>query len=152
MTQEAVQLSAPDPRLDRGGVPTDGVRDRVVVTLPAASAYVAVLRTTAAALAARVDLTLDDIEDLRIAVDEASALLLADALPDADLRCTFEVTADAVEIEVSVPTAGGREPRRDTFAWTVLTALSGQVDSSTSADGRVALTLTKRRTHESEAR
>ena len=36
--------------------------------LPADSAYLAVLRTTTAGLAARLDFTLDDIEDLRIAV------------------------------------------------------------------------------------
>ena len=39
--------------------------------LPADSAYLAVLRTATAGLAARINFTLDDIEDLRIAVDEA---------------------------------------------------------------------------------
>ena len=42
------------------------------------------LRTATAGLAARLDFTLDEIEDLRIAVDEACALLLPDAVPGAD--------------------------------------------------------------------
>jgi len=121
------------------------VRDTVVVTLPAAGAYLSVLRTATAGLAARLDFTLDDIEDLRIAVDEACALLLAEAVPGADLRCSFEITADAIRVAVCVPTVGARAPSRDTFAWTVLTALAGEVDASSGADGHVTVSLTKRR-------
>ncbi|MGH8828897.1 MAG: anti-sigma regulatory factor, partial [Jiangellaceae bacterium] len=47
--------------------------DLVELRVPASSAYLVVLRTTAASLAARQGFTLDDIEDLRIAVDEACA-------------------------------------------------------------------------------
>ena len=49
--------------------------------MPAESAYLSVLRTAAAGLAARLDFTLDEIEDLRIAIDEACAMLLAQAIP-----------------------------------------------------------------------
>ena len=48
-----------------------GTQDFVEVRLPAAGAYLSVLRTATAGLAARLDFTLDEIEDLRIAVDEA---------------------------------------------------------------------------------
>ena len=41
--------------------------------MPAEGAYLSVLRTATAGLAARLDFTLDEIEDLRIAVDEACA-------------------------------------------------------------------------------
>ena len=62
--------------------------DVVEMRLPADWAYLSVLRTATAGLAARLDFTLDEIEDLRIAVDEACAMLLPDAVPgrDADLR------------------------------------------------------------------
>ena len=53
----------------------------VELRLPADSAYLAVLRTATAGLAARINFTLDDIEDLRIAVDEACAILLPQAVP-----------------------------------------------------------------------
>jgi len=46
-------------------------RDEVTIRLPADGAYLSVLRTATAGLAARLHFTLDEIEDLRIAVDEA---------------------------------------------------------------------------------
>ena len=120
-------------------------RPDVELRIPADSAYLSVLRTATAGLAARLDFTLDDIEDLRIAVDEACAMLLSQAVPGADLECSFELTGDAIAVAVSVLTLDGEQPSRDTFAWTVLTALAGEVDSSVDADQRVTLSLRKRR-------
>ena len=133
------------------GVPAGPTRDVVQLRLPAAGAYLSVLRTATAGLASRLDFTIDDIEDLRIAVDEACAMLLAQAVPGADLECRFELTADAIEVAVSVLTLDGEQPSRETFAWTVLTALAGQVDSSVDADLRVTLTLHKRKADADEA-
>jgi serine/threonine-protein kinase RsbW len=120
-------------------------RDVVVLRLPAAGAYLSVLRTATASLASRLDFTIDDIEDLRIAVDEACAMLLPRAVAGADLECSFELTGDAIGVSVGVLTLDGEQPARDTFAWTVLTALAGEVDSAADADNRVTLTLRKRR-------
>jgi serine/threonine-protein kinase RsbW len=128
-------------------VPTQGEApdDVVTIKLPAAGAYLSVLRTATAGLAARLDFTLDEIEDLRIAVDEACAMLLAQAVPGADLECRFALEADSMQISVSVLTLDGEEPSRDTFAWTVLSALAGEVDSDAGVDNRVTITLMKRR-------
>jgi len=120
-------------------------QDVVTLRLPAAGAYLSVLRTATASLASRLDFTIDDIEDLRIAVDEACAMLLTQAVPGADLECSFELTGDAIAVSVAVLTLDGQEPSRDTFAWTVLTALAGEVDSSVDAEHRVTLSLRKRR-------
>ena len=64
-------------------------RADVELRVPADSAYVSVLRTTTAGLAARLDFPIDDIEDLRIAVGEASAMVLPEADEAADLLCRF---------------------------------------------------------------
>ena len=64
-------------------------RADVELRLPAEGAYAAVVRTTAAGLAARLDFTIDDIEDLRIAIGEATALAIASADPDTDLVACF---------------------------------------------------------------
>ena len=119
--------------------------DVVVIKLPAAGAYLSVLRTATAGLAARLDFTLDEIEDLRIAVDEACAMLLSQALPGADLECTFSLDDDSIRVAVGVLTVDGQQPSRDTFAWTVLSALAGEVDSAAGVDNRVTITLLKRR-------
>jgi len=121
-------------------------RDFVEVRIPAVGAYLSVLRTATAGLAARLDFTLDEIEDLRIAVDESCAMLLQKAVEGTSLTCRFDLAGSALAITVSAPTADGRPPARDTFAWTVLTALAGEVDAVTDEDGRtVAITMVKRR-------
>jgi serine/threonine-protein kinase RsbW len=119
--------------------------DTVVLTLPASSAYLSVLRTATAGLAARLQFTLDEIEDLRIAVDEACAMLLADGESEEhDLTCRFELATDLIMVTVSVSAGSPSLPSRDTFAWQVLTALAGAVDASV-VDDQLTIQLTKRR-------
>jgi serine/threonine-protein kinase RsbW len=119
--------------------------DTVVLTLPASSAYLSVLRTATAGLAARLQFTLDEIEDLRIAVDEACAMLLADGESEEhDLTCRFELATDLIMVTVSVSAGRPSLPSRDTFAWQVLTALAGAVDASV-VDDQLTIQLTKRR-------
>ncbi|HEY1627178.1 MAG TPA: anti-sigma factor [Streptosporangiaceae bacterium] len=120
-------------------------RDHVTVTMPAEGAYLSVLRTATAGLAARLDFTLDEIEDLRIAVDEACAMLLAQAIPGTSLECGFDLDSDQMTITVSVVAAQPRVPAKDTFAWTVLSALAGTVDSQLGPDDQVSIVLRKRR-------
>src|SRR5205085_3626529 len=126
---------------DDGTRPTPGrlVRDTVELRLPADSAYLSVLRTATAGLAARLDFTLDEIEDLRIAVDEACAMLLAQADPGSNLECDFSLSQNTMTIAVSAQSRVGHPPAKDTFAWTVLSALAGSVDSSVGPDDKVTI-------------
>ena len=119
--------------------------DHVTVGLPAEGAYLSVLRTATAGLAARLDFTLDEIEDLRIAVDEACAMLLSQAIPGTNLECAFDLGDEEMTITVSVTAAEPRIPAQDTFAWTVLSALAGSVDSRLGAGDQVSIVLRKRR-------
>ena len=130
------------PTVPPGGRET---ADYVQVKMPAESAYLSVLRTAAAGLAARLDFTLDEIEDLRIAIDEACAMLLTQAIPGTDLECVFELGADLVTITVSVTTAEPRMPARDTFAWTVLSALAGSVNAQVGPGDVLTIVLRKSR-------
>ena len=121
------------------------VKDQVTIQMPAEGAYLSVLRTATAGLAARLDFTLDEIEDLRIAVDEACGMLLGQAAPGGTLECDFTLGPDRISIAVSAPSLHPRPPSRDTFAWTVLSALAGSVDSRLGPDDRVSIVLQKRR-------
>ena len=116
----------------------------MVLRLPATSAYLSVLRTATASLASRLDFTLDDIEDLRIAVDEACALVLPHALEGASLECVFNLGPGSLAVSVTVPTDTPPRLSEDSFAWTVLTALAGEVHS-TAANGELTLSLLKRK-------
>jgi len=102
----------------------------VSLRVPADGAYVSVLRTMTAGLAARLDFTVDDIEDLRIAVGEACALVLPEAVADADLVADFRLTPGVLAISVSVPTAGPRTADPDSFAWQVLSTLTSSAGAT----------------------
>lgn len=121
------------------------VEDAVDIRLPADSAYLSVLRTATAGLAARLDFTLDEIEDLRIAVDEACAMLLPQAVDSANLSCRFRLLPETLEVTVMIPTRDGQLPERNTFSWTVLTALAGDVDTGSDDERQVWIRLRKRR-------
>jgi len=121
------------------------VEDAVDIRLPADSAYLSVLRTATAGLAARLDFTLDEIEDLRIAVDEACAMLLPQAVDSASLACRFQLFPETLEVTVMIATRDGRLPERNTFSWTVLTALTGDVDTGSDSERQVWIRLRKRR-------
>jgi serine/threonine-protein kinase RsbW len=109
-------------------------RPDVELRIPADSAYLSVLRTATAGLAARLDFTLDDIEDLRIAVDEACAVVLPQARPESDLRCSFYLMPATLAVEVSAHCDAPRPPHRDGFAWTVLSALTSELDAGVEGD------------------
>jgi serine/threonine-protein kinase RsbW len=102
--------------------------DLVEVCVPADPAYLAVIRTTTAGLAARLDLTLDEIEDLRIAVDEACGLLLGRRHhADHNLTATFRILPDSLEVVVRGPETD--LPDDSSYAWALLRALAGEVQT-----------------------
>ena len=119
--------------------------DQVAIKMPADGAYLSVLRTATAGLAARLDFTLDEIEDMRIAVDEACAMLLSQAIPGSDLGCAFKLGQDEMTIRVSVRCLAPQVPAEDTFAWTVLTALAGSVDAQAGPGDVLSIVLRKGR-------
>ena len=109
--------------------------------LPADSAYVAVLRITTAGIAARLDFTLDDIEDLRMAVGEASAMLLDRARPGGQLITRFYLGVDRIVVRVSVDAVQPTPPETDSFAWQVLTTTASEV-SAEAGDDVLTISLT----------
>jgi len=120
----------PDPDIDAD----------VLVRVPADGAFVSVLRTTTAGLAARLDFTLDVVEDLRIAVGEACAMVLPEADPVGDLTAEFFLRGGSIRVVVSVPCAEAIRPDYDSFAWQVLQTLADHAEA-TQAGGRFAVTV-----------
>lgn len=115
----------------------------VEISIPAAGEFLSVVRTAAAALGAAADFVIDDIEDLRIAVDEACSVLLSRAIPGTDLTCRFYVHAGAVTVESTAHVLDRTPPPRSGFAWTVLTSLTNEVDVSVHAPDRLVVTMTR---------
>ena len=112
------------------------------LSVPADGSYLTVLRTATSGLAARSHFTLEDIDDLRIAVDEACAILLPQAVPGASLDCSFWVRDSSLTVEVSTTCESPRIPSEHGFAWRVLSALAHEATAHVSGP-RLVLTLTR---------
>ena len=81
--------------------------DEVSLKFPASFEYIRLARLVASGLAAQVNFNLDDIEDLRIAVDElCSALVEAAADRTSTVTVTFSVDDQQIHMEADVPTVG----------------------------------------------
>jgi serine/threonine-protein kinase RsbW len=72
--------------------------EKVIIKIPASPAYIGVVRLVAAGLATRLRFTIDEIEDLKIAVDELSAYLTGSQGREGDLELTFTITEESIEI------------------------------------------------------
>ena len=72
--------------------------EKVIIKIPASPAYIGVVRLVAAGLATRLQFTIDEIEDLKIAVDELSAYLTGSQGREGDLELTFTISEKSIEI------------------------------------------------------
>ncbi|MEA2497742.1 MAG: serine/threonine-protein kinase RsbW [Actinomycetota bacterium] len=120
--------------------------ETVSITVPASPAYIQVVRLVAAGLASRLKFTLDEIEDLKIAVDELCAYLTGSQGREGNLRIDFTIADDRLEIKGVGDFAPGQKVRTD------LTELSQMIlatvtDSASLAqpDGSPAFSLVKTR-------
>ena len=122
---------------------TGDQRADVELRIPAEGAYATVVRTTAAGLAARLDFTIDDIEDLRIAIGEATALAIPVADPGTDLVASFFFGRGSMT--VTLETEAMDDPPLDTesFAWQVLDTMAQDASAGPEAGRfRVRFTVT----------
>ena len=85
-------------------MPSDDAPVRLII--PARARYLRLARLTAAGLAGEAGFSLDDIEDLRVAVDEVCAVLVEGAPDDVQLELVYTVEADSLVVEGSCPNPG----------------------------------------------
>jgi serine/threonine-protein kinase RsbW len=101
------------------------------LTTPASPSWVVLIRTATTAVCARLDFSMDRLDDLRLAVDEVASLLINSALPDSVIECEFLPGDDGqLDITLSTTTKAGVLPPTNSFSWTVLTALVDDVTAT----------------------
>ncbi len=100
------------------------------MVIPATPSYLQVLRLVAAGLASRLAFTIDEIEDLKIAVDELSAYLTGAQGRDGTLEISFEVDGSAITITGTGRSAPGDRVRTDLTEFSKM-ILETVVDSAT---------------------
>ena len=122
----------------RGALAQDGRRaERLELRVPTTATQLPAVRAMAGDLAIRMDYDLDAVEDLRLAVDEASATLTQIATGGAPLTVIFETTRAGLHIEAWVPTDAGTEVPRDGFGWAILVTLVDAVDARRATQAEV---------------
>jgi len=118
----------------------------ITVSVPPEAGYVHVLRAVTASVAARLPIPYDAIEDLRLAVDEACAWLLARGRSASGVTLLLRPLDDRLEAEVSIDAADGPWPPPDlqqSLPWKILSALVDTISVDTER-GRPSIRLTKR--------
>lgn len=113
---------------------TTGPTDSVRVEFPADTVNMAIARTVAAAMAARADLTVDQVEDVRLAMDEATSHMIRAATPGSTVTIDLWLSDGAVHAMLSCPVGTEVPPDPDPFSWTVLTALVGSARLQVTAE------------------
>ena len=121
--------------------------DRVTLSVPAKSEYAKTVRMTAAALVSRMGMNYDQVDDVRMAAEEAFVYAV-DTLPE-DAQVMFEFIVDDDQVVIDVP-LGSEEPssddeaeRRAAYATFILESVSDSYEFATDENGP-HLRLTKR--------
>ena len=101
----------------------------VSVQVPATPEFVQVLRNVAAGVAARLEMPIDQIEEIRLAVTEAASLLLEEVAATA-LRMRIRRSDDGLDVTISsdgTPEAWPSDRVLTSWPWMVVKGLSDDV-------------------------
>jgi serine/threonine-protein kinase RsbW len=105
------------------------------LTIPAESRYLRIARLTAAGVATDLGFDLESIEDLRVAVDEACALLLGGP-EDAELQLSYSPDGDSMVIEGRSPARPGEAVEIHPVARELLELTADEYDVTGDEHGR----------------
>jgi serine/threonine-protein kinase RsbW len=118
--------------------------ETVTVKVPPTASYLALLRTAVGGFAARDQFTLDQVDDLRMAVEEAAVQLLRHATGER-LQLDVSTTDKGVEVRLHIEVVDDRPViDESSFSWTILRALSDDLAVEMDA-GRATIVLGKNR-------
>lgn len=123
----------------------DDVRDEVRLAVPATPEFLRLARVTASGLASRMGFSYDEVEDLRLAIDELCFVLIGSRGRSGTVHIRYAVRADVLEVVgVGHFEDDQTDPMLASFSRQILSAL---VDDYAvyRDDGRAAFRLVKRR-------
>jgi serine/threonine-protein kinase RsbW len=95
---------SPVRRLTTGVDPSE--TEQIRLTVPATAAAVRITRAGAAALAARAGFTYREVDEVRLAVGEATAMLTSDSAGDGRLAVTYAVEPDGLRVDLRLEDGG----------------------------------------------
>jgi hypothetical protein len=114
---------------------------QIQLAIPGAPEYLRLARLAAADAGSRVGLTFDQLEDLRIAVDELG-FTITGGEPDCTLTLVFSLDTDAINVEGTCPHREGSFEPSD-LARTIVAAVVDEYELEV-ANGQRRFRITKR--------
>jgi serine/threonine-protein kinase RsbW len=120
--------------------------DSIRGSVPARSEFVPVLRGLVSSVGARLDLPYEHIDELRMAVDEACALLLRLSSGDV-LWLRLQPSGDSLIAEVGRDAAVSDWPPagvEESWPWRVIAGLADEARCEVSDDGGPSIVIVKR--------
>jgi serine/threonine-protein kinase RsbW len=115
------------------------------MAVPATPEFLRLARVTAAGLASRLGFTFDDVDDLRLAIDELCFALIGAKGRQGTVQLRYVVSGDVLEVVGSGQFEdAGPAPKLNDFSAQILDALVDEHELST-ADGQPRFRLVKRR-------
>jgi hypothetical protein len=118
--------------------------DSIRLTVPATSAAVRITRAGAAGLATRAGFTYREVEQLRLAVGEAAALLAPEPEGDGTLAVDYDVAPDSLRIDLRLTGPSGDGHTVTAVPEVAAAVLDASVDEWQLLDGGRRLVLLKR--------
>lgn len=114
--------------------------------IPAHPKYLHLLRAVAASVAGRMDFPYDAIDDLRLAVAEASAQVMVSRSPSCALTMIVNEQSQSVTVDVATDATTSPWPPdglRQSLAWKVMSALTDEAEIGQDATAP-SISLTKK--------
>jgi hypothetical protein len=130
------------------------VTERVELSVPARAEFLSLARLHVAAVASMVEMTIDELEDLNLAVEELCLTLLSeDTAPEARLRLEATFGDDLVEVTARIDAAGEQrgEGLPDPLSQRILDALVDEHGTSSTGTERTAWLRKRRERRTAEA-
>lgn len=122
-------------------------QDEVRLTVPATPEYLRLARVTATGLASRLGFTYDQVEDLRLAIDELCFALIGTKGKVGSVNLHYAVAADGLKVEGvgHFDEDVAQAPALSEFSQQILRALVDEYGVSQDDGGRPRFRLVKRR-------
>jgi serine/threonine-protein kinase RsbW len=110
----------------------------VEIGVAAAVSQLPIVRGLAETLVLLSDFTLDEVADVRLAVDEVCSTLIGLAAPETTLQCRFTVGDTDLLVRVRGIAAAEGLPDQRSFGWHVLRTLTDEVQATQDPFDRTA--------------
>lgn len=99
------------------------------VRVPARPEQLTMLRALAETVGHIADFAIDEVADIRLALDEVATALVLDAVPDSDLDCELDYGRDRMTVRVRGLTLSKDAVAQTGFGWHIVRTLTESVEA-----------------------